>query len=297
MKKSIQEILDTYKYRDKLPKFEIDGKPALTGIDGTQIGDYVILTVRDPLCAYEEDSAAEIASKMQDARLVAKTGLYATYTGDYKGARISIVSGGSGSPALDIILNEFMIYSQADTFLRVGGSGSWNENVHPGDIVISSGAVRDEGLSHHYIVPQYPAVASYELVLALAQAATLAQASFHVGITRSSDSDYCAWGKPSVGGYLQPQHTQVIDYYNRAGILNTDCETSAILTLTSLFGRRGSSICSIGDNTVLGEPFQAGAGHEKAIAIALEGLAILHQWDLNKQKSSLRYWVPSISEG
>jgi uridine phosphorylase len=295
MKKSIKEVLDSYKHLNSLPKFEAAGKPALTGIDGDDIGDYVIVTVRDPLCGYEEDPAAEMAAKLEGQRLVARTGMFVTYSGTYRGAKISIVSGGSGSPEAELVLVEFMMHSKAHTFLRVGGSGAWNEDVHPGDVVISSGAVRDEGMTRAYVVPQYPAVASHEVVLALSQAATSLAIPFHIGITRSGDSEFCGWGKPAVDGYLQPQHAEIIDYYNRAGILNTDRETAAVLTLTSLFTRRGGSVCSIGDNVVTGEAFRAGAGHDNAVRIALEGIATLRHWDEQKKAAGQRFWVPSLA--
>lgn len=292
-KKSIQEVLDSYKHLGYLPDFEIDGKPGLTGIDGSQVGDYVILTVRDPLCAYDEDPAFRIAHMLEHSELVAKTGMFITYSGYYKGAHISVVSGGSGSPEAELILLEFMMHSQARTYLRVGGAGAWSENVHPGDIVISSGVVRDEGMTRSYIVPQFPAVASHELVLALTQAASSSDIKYHVGITRSGDSEYCGWGKPAFNGYIQPEHTQIIDYYNRAGVLCADRESSAIITLTALFGMRGGSICSIGDSVVAREAFKVGAGHENAIKIGLDGLAFLHQMDMAKNNSGDQYWVPS----
>jgi purine-nucleoside phosphorylase len=42
--------------------------------------------------------ALEIAKRMENYELAGKSGLYLTYTGVYKGARISVVSGGSGAP-------------------------------------------------------------------------------------------------------------------------------------------------------------------------------------------------------
>lgn len=299
MKKSIKKLLDAYEYAANIPLegLEISGKPALTGIASEEIGQYVILTVRDPLCAYDDDPAAQIAAHLEDGRLVARTGMFTTYSGNYKGALISIVSGGSGSPEAELILNEFITHCRADTYLRVGGSAGLGDTVRPGDLVITSGAVRDEGMTREYISPTYPAVASFELVTALVQAATNLGVHFHVGITRSCDSDYVGTGRPSVGGYMQPKHTRLVDYYNRAGVLNNDRETAAVITLASLFGLRGGSICSVADNIVTGEPFQAGAGHANAINVALEGLSVLHRWDLAKQNTKARYWVPSLNSG
>jgi len=63
--------------------------------------------------------------------------------------------------------------------------------------------------------------------------------------TRSTDSDFVSGGRPGVGGYLQPRHTTIVDDCVRAGVLNGDRESAAIVTLASLFGRRGGSICSV----------------------------------------------------
>ena len=295
MRDCFKELLENYKHLDYLPKFQLpDGRPSLTGIDGSKIAPYVLMTVRDPLCGYNDDSAKEIASLLDDAKEVARTGMFVTYTGMYKGAEISVVSGGSGAPEAELVLNEFMIHSNARTFIRVGGSGSWSEKVHPGDVVISSGAVRDEGMTSSYVVKQYPALANYEVLSALISAASENGHKFHVGITRSGDSEYCGWGKPSFGGYIQKENLEIIDYYHRAGVLNTDRETSAIFTLTTLFGMRGGSICSVGDAVVNKEGFKAGGGHESAIRIALEAVVKLKRMDDWKKEKGLEYWVPEV---
>lgn len=294
MKKSIKKLLDNYEHLNYLPNFDVDGKPGLTKIDPSQLGDYILLTVRDPLCSYDNDPAKQIASLLEDSTLIGISGMFMTFSGYYEGAHISVVSSGSGSPEAELILNEFMRYSHASTFIRIGGAGAWNEDVHPGDIVIASGAVRDEGMTRSYICPQYPAVASYEVVNALTQAAVENGNPFHIGVIRSGDSEYCGWGKPSVDGYIQPEHLEIIDYYNRAGVLCADRETAAALFLPQLFGRRGGSIVSIGDNVVGREPFQNGKGHENAIKIGLKGIAILHRMDELKAKNSKAYWHPSL---
>jgi uridine phosphorylase len=298
MKESIRKLYEKYDYANHVPLkgLMIGDKPALTGIDPSRIGDYVILTVRDPLCAYDNDPAAQIAEHLEDSELVAQTGMFTTYSGTYDGARISVASGGSGSPEAELILHEFLENTNASTYIRVGGSGGMHESVRPGDVVISRGVVRDEGMTQAYVSPSYPAAASYEVVMAMVQASIDLNVPFHVGITRSSDSDFCGVGRPSVGGYMQPRHLEVIDYYRRAGILSGDRESAAVVTLATLFGRRGGSICSVADNIVTGEKFTAGAGHNVAIRVALQGLAILHQMDQEKSLAQQDFWTPSLRQ-
>ena len=297
-KSSVQRMHEIYEYDQNVPKrgLVIGGRPAMTQIDPKKAGDFVLVTVRDPLCAYDKDPARVIADKMENAELIGQSGMFTSYTGTYKGARISVVSGGSGSPEMELLLYDYMEYTDAHTFLRVGGSGGIGDEVKPGDIVIASGVVREEGMTKAYIPAAYPAVSSYEVVNAMVQAAEKMEASYHVGTTVSVDSDFIGGGRPGVGGYLQPWNIEFAGIYNRAGVLNGDRESAAIVTLSALFGRRGGSVCSVADNLCTGEKFHAGSGHGSAIDIALEGCAILNQMDKEKDHAGKRYWYPGMEK-
>lgn len=295
-KPSIQKMHEQYEYYKNVPErgLVIKGRPAMTQIDHEKVGDFVLITVRDPLCAYDEDPAKKIADRLEHARLIGSSGMFTSYSGEYKGAKITVVSGGSGSPETELLLYDFMEYTDAGTFLRVGGSGGIGDDVRPGDIVISSGVVREEGMTKAYIPAAYPAVSHYEVVNAMVQAADGLGIPYHVGVTLSVDSDFIGGGRPSVGGYMQPWNIEIAGIYNRAGILNGDRESAAIVTLSALFGRRGGSICSVSDNLCTGEKFTAGTGHNYAIDIALESCAVLNQMDQKKKKLKKNYWYPEL---
>jgi uridine phosphorylase len=289
-----RKLLDAYPYAANVPLHGLyrDGKPALSGIEPDAVGEYVIITVRDPLCAYDADPAEQIAGHLDGARPIGRTGMFSTWTGGYRSASVSVVSGGSGSPEAELIMHELLQNTAATTYLRVGGSGGMHPSVRPGDLVIARGVVRDEGMTAAYVAPSWPAAADPAVVLALSQAAHTLGARFHVGLTRSTDSDFVAGGRPGVHGYLQPRHTTVVDEWVRAGVLNGDRESAAIVTLASLFGRRGGSICSVADNISTGEEFRAGAGHAAAIDVALEGIALLYRMDRAATAAGLPMWLP-----
>ena len=297
-KSSIQHMQSQYEYWPNIPPrgLVIDGRPALTQINPDKVGDFVLITVRDPLCGYDEDPAKQIANRLENSELIGQSGMFTSYSGHYKGAHLTVVSGGSGSPEMELVLYDYMEYTDAGTFIRVGGSGGIGDSVTPGDVVISSGIVREEAMTRAYIDAGYPAACHYELVTALVQAAERLSAPYHVGVTLSVDSDFVGCGRPSVGGYLQPWNINKPGIYNRAGVLNGDRESAAIVTLSSLFGRRGGSVCSVADNIVTGEKFTAGAGHNWAIDLALEGCAVLHQMDLQKVKLDKKYWYPALNK-
>ncbi|MBS5421448.1 MAG: uridine phosphorylase, partial [Roseburia sp.] len=98
MLEKFKRIMARYPYAAQLAPggFVIDGKPALTKIDGGLIGDYVIMVVRDPLLDYGGDPAEFLSQRLENRVLAGRSGMFTTYSGRYKGAHISIVSGGSG---------------------------------------------------------------------------------------------------------------------------------------------------------------------------------------------------------
>ena len=271
----------SYKYADNLPRrgLLIEGRPALGQFDPAMVARYVLLTVRDPLCAYDDDPATQLARRLDDAEQIGTSGMFTSWTGRYEGVPVTVLSGGSGSPEAELILHELFEFTAADTVVRVGGSGGIHPKVEPGDVVISSGVVRDEGMTRAYIPASYPAVSSYEVVVAMSRAAEALGQPYHVGVTRSTDSDFVGGGRPGVGGYFQPWHLDILDTWARAGVLNGDRESAAIVALAALCGKRGGSVCSVADNVIANKQFQAGAGHHSSMDIALAGLVELAAMD------------------
>lgn len=293
---ALKETHERYAYWNNVPHrgLMIDGRPAMTRIDPDKVGDFVLVTVRDPLIAYTGDPTAHIGQYLDGAEVIGQSGMFTSITGTYEGTRITVVSGGSGSSEAELLLYDFMEFSRAHTYLRVGGSGGIGTDVKPGDIVVTSGVVREEGMTRAYIDRAYPAASHYEVVAALAEAADELGATYHVGVTLSVDSDFVGVGRPGVGGYLQPWNTDMLATYNRAGVLNGDRESAAVVTLASLFGFRGGSICSVADNVITNAPFSHGAGHATAIEVALKGCQLLDRMDGKRAAAGKRYWLPSM---
>lgn len=281
------EPFDSYRFAAHVPRRGLlrDGRPALSGIDPDQIGRYVLLMVRDPLCDYDLDPAEQVAQQLRGAQKVSRSGMFTVWTGEFEGVTVSVASGGSGSPEAELIMHELLEFTAADTFIRVGGSAGVHPSVTPGEIVISTGVVRDEGMTREYIPASYPAVCDADIIAAMTRAATELGVRFRRGITRSVDSDFVGVGRPGVRAYFQPWHAQISEMWARAGVLNSDRESAAIVTLSCLFGRRGGSVCSVADNLIAGRSFDSGAGHRAAIDVTLRGLVELQRHDLQPRSS------------
>ena len=95
---------------------------------------------------------------------------FVTYTGYLDGEKVSVTSTGIGGPSASIAMEE-LFQCGADTFIRMGTCGGIALDVMGGDVVVATGAIRNEGTSLEYAPIEFPAVANREVVNALVKAA------------------------------------------------------------------------------------------------------------------------------
>ena len=86
-----------------------------------EIGRYVILPGDPKRCK-------KIAQYFDDARLIADSREYVTYTGYLDGVKVSVTSTGIGGPSAAIAMEE-LVMAGADTFVRIGTSGGMQLDV------------------------------------------------------------------------------------------------------------------------------------------------------------------------
>jgi len=122
-----------------------------------------------------------------------------------------------------------------------------------GDLVITTGAVRQEGTSDEYVREDYPAAADYEVVSALVAAAERLGYEYHTGVTMSADSFYAGQGRPGFDGFEAAGADDLVDELKAANVTNIEMEASAILTLASLYGLRAGAVCTVYANRETGE--------------------------------------------
>jgi uridine phosphorylase len=200
-----------------------------------------------------------IAEFLEDAQLVVSNREYTTYTGHLGGVKVSVTSTGMGCPSTAIAVEELAAIG-ADTFIRVGTSGPMQPFIERGDLIIASGAVRDEYTSQQYIPLAYPAVADLDVILALRAAARQRGVRFHVGLSHSKDSFF---------GQHEPQRMPVgpalLDRWNawvQGGVMCSEMEASTLFVVARLLGRRAGGVMLAGGtasdlNNLLGTAVQA----------------------------------------
>ena len=187
------------------------------------VGRYVILPGDPKRCK-------KIARYFDDARPIADSREYTTYTGYLDGVKVSVTSTGIGGPSASIAMEE-LVMSGADTFIRIGTCGGMQLDVKSGDVVIASGAIRMEGTSREYAPIEFPAVADIRVTNALMQAADELEQKYHIGVVQSKDSFY---------GQHSPE-TKPVSYellnkweaWKRLGCLASEMESAALFVVAS----------------------------------------------------------------
>ncbi|HAJ06298.1 MAG TPA: uridine phosphorylase [Chloroflexi bacterium] len=212
-----------------------------------------------------------IASFLDNASLVIENREHKTYTGSLEGVAVSVTSTGIGSPSTAIAVEELSQIG-ADTFIRVGTSGVIQEHVKPGDLIVVSGAVRDEGTSLQYMPLDFPAIADLDLVHCLTEACNKTNANYHVGLSHSKDSFY---------GEVEPNRMPISttlnakwDAWQKAGVLCSEMEASALFIVSSILQNRAGGLMI------------AGGTHESLDVLcktAVEGIRLLIALDANQQ--------------
>lgn len=240
------------------------------------VGRYVILP-GDP------KRSAKIARHFEDAKLVADSREFVTYTGYLDGEKVSVTSTGIGGPSASIAMEELAL-SGADTFIRVGTCGGIDLDVKGGDIVVATGAVRMEGTSREYAPIEYPAVPDYEVTNALVESCRELGLPCHVGVVQCKDAFY---------GQHEPERMPVSyellnkwEAWKRLGCKASEMESAALFIAAShLRVRCGSNFLVVGNQERNAQELDNPIIHdtEAAITVAVGALRKLIRADREKK--------------
>lgn len=240
----------------------------------------------------DPDRVPKIATSWDSAKEVSNNREFRSFTGTYKRVPVSALSSGIGPACMAIAVNEASNIG-VKTFIRVGSTGAIQHGINCGDVIISSAAVRLDCTSNCYIMPEYPAIANYEVLLALIEAAeSLNIQNYHVGITATTADFYAGQNRP-IKSQSNLETENLLPTLQKAGVLNVEMETATLYTLASLYGLRAGAVCAVYNSHATNE-FKPGAGEENAIRIANEATKILNEWDAKKKKSKKSRFFPSL---
>ncbi|MEM2111767.1 MAG: uridine phosphorylase [Candidatus Bathyarchaeia archaeon] len=240
----------------------------------------------------DPDRVERIAKHWNQAKEVSSHREFKSFTGVYEGVRISAISSGVGPAAMAIVVNEAANIG-VKTFIRVGSCGALQRDIECSDLVISSAAVRLDSTSNNYAMPEYPATADYEVLLALIEAAESQNVNYHVGITATANDFYVGQARHGSGGFQNPEREKLIEALQRIGVLNFEMETATLFVISNLFGLRAGSVCAVYANRITNE-FNPHAGEDDCIRVANEAVKILNEWEERKKAKKKKHFFPTL---
>ena len=253
-----------------------------------ELAEYLLLP-GDP------DRTSKISRLLDDVELERRHREFASVTGTYRGQRVSIVSTGIGTDNVEIVVAEILAITKRPTFIRVGSCGALQPEIGLGDLVISTGAVRLETTTSWFVHDGYPAVADYEAVIALIEAAEQLGNRYHVGLTATAPGFFGAQGRPIP--QLPIRYPDLAEDMARQRVLNFEMEASALLVLAGLARCRAGVVCAAYAQRTTGD-FVTGDAKDAAetacVETGLESLRILAEMDRRKEAAATDRWRPSL---
>ena len=152
------------------------------------------------------------------------------------GGRLALLfQSGIGAPAAAAALEELAALGTS-RFVSIGTAGSLQRDLRPGDLVVCEAAIRDEGVSHHYLAPAKLATADAQLTSALGAAMTLRGLGFRAGTSWTIDTPY----RETVA---EARH------YQAEGVLCVEMEAAALYAVAEVRGLRVASGFTISDSS------------------------------------------------
>jgi uridine phosphorylase len=151
------------------------------------------------------------------------------------GGRVGVLGQfGIGAPAAAAALEELAALGTS-RFVSVGTAGSLQRDLQVGDLVSCEAAIRDEGVSHHYLPPAKLATADAAMSSALQAAMSQTGIAFRAGTCWTIDTPY----RETVA---EARH------YQAEGVLCVDMEAAALYAVAEFRGLHVAAAFAISDS-------------------------------------------------
>lgn len=214
----------------------------------------------------------KIAKYLENPKKIGVNREYTAYLGSINGEKVLIISTGMGGPSTAICIEELKNIG-IEYLIRVGTCGGMQQDVLPGDIIIPTGAIRQEGTSKEYVPIEFPAVADYDLVDALKKSTEKLEYNYHLGVVHCKDSFY---------GQHQPERMPVgyelknkWEAWIKAGALASEMETATLFTVGSTLRMKTAAVLLVIWNQELdnaGVDFNTKYDTESEIKVAINAI-------------------------
>lgn len=203
------------------------------------------------------------------------------------GAPVLCATSGMGAPSASIVVNE-LVQIGISTIIRIGTSGSIQDHVRTGSVVVGAAALTNQGAALDIAPAEFPAAADPRLTVALADAAAELGVEHHVGVMASVDTFFEGQERTasSANPHLLRRLRGTIDEYHDLGVLNFEMEAGTLFKMGLVYGfAAGCVVGIIAQRSEAEAPDLArkDAAVDGAIAIAI---AAADRWSQDALQSS-----------
>ncbi len=149
------------------------------------------LPERCVICFFKEvlDKVVVEHNAMIVVENVWEDGPHPIYEIAYRGQRLAFFHPGVGAPIAAGLLEESIAFG-CRKFMACGGCGVLEKEIAVGHLIVVSGAIRDEGVSYHYLPPSREVIANPLAVRALEKSLNDQGIPYRVGKTWTTDAPY-----------------------------------------------------------------------------------------------------------
>jgi len=189
-----------------------------------------VITVGDP---FRCEAVAKMCEKYEEVQWNRE---YRLYNATYEDEELSICSHGIGGPGAAICFEE-LIKLGAKTIIRLGTSGAMQDHIKTGDLIVASGACREDGYTDFVAPKGFPAIGDNELTLALYNQAKAMNCTVHMGVALTNGMFYAGNALPST-----------LRENADAGALMVEMEVAALFIIGSMRGIRTAAIATADGN-------------------------------------------------
>ena len=163
--------------------------------------------------AVEEKSAKiAVANRWED-------GPHPLYEIEHRGQRMAFFHPGVGGAIAAGLLEEVIAFG-CRKFIAVGGCGVLQKDVTVGNLIVVNAAVRDEGVSYHYLPPAREVTADPAALRTIEESLSARGIPFVTGKTWTTDAPY-------------RETQQVIDIRRNEGCLTVEMEAASMMAVAS----------------------------------------------------------------
>ncbi|MBP5608417.1 MAG: purine-nucleoside phosphorylase [Lachnospiraceae bacterium] len=182
---------------------------------------------------------------LTDAKLINNVRGVQGYTGTYEGHRVSVMASGMGIPSIGIYSYELYNFFGVENIIRIGSTGSINNDVKVRDLVFAMGASTNSAYARQFELPgTFAPIADYGLLKTAIEKADELNVRYHVGNILSSDTFYDAQDDAN-------------ERWIKMGVLCIEMETAGLYMNAAKAGKKALGMFTVSDHILSGEALTA----------------------------------------